>query len=237
MIPPSSLGSQAGSSLARTVHGGSLREVRRDTMSRAMPSACSSSGARWAATPLIPGWTSAPPRSSPLTPSPVAALPAGLVGDDHPRGAADAPEAGGGARGGRGPVVHAVGGENPDLQEGRAAIEQAVHAIAHRQLALLALPPLRLITAAGVGHGEMGLQLRLEPVHVREVGPELGPGGIDLALDDGHGVRRSMPRPPEPLALDRRLPAGPVPAESVPPMASTRLPLLWHNPCFVPRQE
>jgi len=46
-----------------------------------------------------------------------------------------------------------------------------------------------------------------------------------------------MPRPPEPLALDRRLAAGPVPLDSVPAMSSTRIALLWHILCFDRREE
>src|SRR5712691_1384172 len=127
------------------------------------------------------------------------ALHAGIVGDHHHLAAADAPDAGDEARRGRGPIVHAVGGEGPDLQEGRATVEQALDAIAHRHLAVFALPPLGFFAASGEGRGEVGRQLRLERVHVREVGPELGRGGVDLALDHRHGVRRSMPRAQEPL--------------------------------------
>ena len=46
-------------------------------MSRAIASACSSSCARWSATPLIRVCTSAPPSSSAVTSSPVAAFTSG----------------------------------------------------------------------------------------------------------------------------------------------------------------
>ena len=46
-------------------------------MSRVISSACVSSSARWSATPEMRVWTSAPPSSSAVTTSPVAAFTSG----------------------------------------------------------------------------------------------------------------------------------------------------------------
>ena len=73
-MPPSSSGSKSGSSGSSTSQGVSLREVRVPTTSRARARASSSSAAKWSATPLVRVWTSAPPSSSAVTSSPVAAF-------------------------------------------------------------------------------------------------------------------------------------------------------------------
>ena len=59
-------------------HGaGGGRRFRFATIERPSAIACSSSRARWSATPEIAVWTSPPPRSSALTSSPVAAFTSG----------------------------------------------------------------------------------------------------------------------------------------------------------------
>lgn len=63
-----------------------------------------------------------------------AALDGGVVGDDHDLAAGDPADPGDDA-GGRGlAVVHAVGGQRGELQEGRSGVEQPVHAVAGSSL-------------------------------------------------------------------------------------------------------
>mmetsp|Transcript_22770 Transcript_22770/g.73268 ORF Transcript_22770/g.73268 Transcript_22770/m.73268 type:complete len:234 (-) Transcript_22770:667-1368(-) len=77
MTPPSSLASNSGSSDALATTSPCARPFRLATIRRAMASACASSSAKWSVTPLMRQCTSAPPRSSALTTSPVAALTSG----------------------------------------------------------------------------------------------------------------------------------------------------------------
>ena len=81
---------------------------------------------------------------------------------------------------GRRPVVQPVRGQGPDLQERRAGVEQPLHALAGEELALLALAAHRLLPAARAGFGEPPLQVRLEPLHVRQVLAELRASGLDV---------------------------------------------------------
>ncbi len=64
-----------------------------------------------------------------------AALDGGVVGDDDDLASGDPPDARDDAGGGSRPVVHAVGGERGQLQEGRGRVEQGVHPVAGEQLA------------------------------------------------------------------------------------------------------
>ncbi len=77
-MPYSSGGSYSGSRAGRTSHGGALAAAGTlARMRRAIARACTSSSAKWSATPEMRVWTSAPPRSSALTSSPVAAFTSG----------------------------------------------------------------------------------------------------------------------------------------------------------------
>ena len=77
-MPYSSAGSYSGSRDGSTSHGGALRAAGTlARIRRAIARACSSSSAKWSATPDSRVWTSAPPRSSALTSSPVAAFTSG----------------------------------------------------------------------------------------------------------------------------------------------------------------
>ena len=78
-----------------------------------------------------------------------AALHRRVVGDDHHLASRDAADAGDEAGGRRVVVVHVVRGERRQLEKRRAGIEQPVDALAHRQLALLAMP-LDVLGAAAV---------------------------------------------------------------------------------------
>ena len=85
-----------------------------------------------------------------------------------------------------------MAGEGADLEEGRARIEQALHALADEQLALLAVAPDRFLPAAGARFAPASrAQVGLERVHVRLVLAELRRARVDVRLDYRH--RRSMP--------------------------------------------
>ena len=75
---------------------------------------------------------------------------------------------------GRVVVVHAVGGELRELEEGRAGIEQGAHALARQQLAAGGVLLLRL-GAAAFGHPRhLRAQLRGERAVVLDVREEGG---------------------------------------------------------------
>ncbi len=63
----------------------------------------------------------------------------GVVGDDQDVAAGDAADARHQAGGGRLVVVHVEGGKRRELEKRRPAIEQTIDALAHRQLALIAM--------------------------------------------------------------------------------------------------
>src|SRR6185503_20980727 len=74
-----------------------------------------------------------------------------------------------------------------DLEERRARIEEPLDAVAHGELALLLLPLLRRLAAAGPRLGQALAEVLLQPLHVRRVLAEFGGIRVDVALDDGHG--------------------------------------------------
>ena len=115
-----------------------------------------------------------------------AALDRGVVGDHHDFLPVHAADAGDDAGGGRGVVVHAVGGERRQLQERRARIEQGGDAVARQQLAALGVPVARLLAAALRG----ARQPRVEFVDQRAVPGALSRNscerGSSCEADDGH---------------------------------------------------
>ena len=124
-----------------------------------------------------------------------AALDRRVVGDDQDLAAGDAADAGDQAGARRIAVVEAGGGERRDLEERRARIEQAVDALADRQLALLAMPGVRRRAAAGPGRGQPLPQLADERRHARGVVAKLGGIGASLALHHVHGCRHYREEP------------------------------------------
>jgi hypothetical protein len=82
-----------------------------------------------------------------------AALDGGVVGDDDALAPAHPADAGDDAGRRHGVVVHAVGGQRRQLEQGRPGVEQPVDAVAHEQLAAVDVPlPGPLVTAeAGRG--------------------------------------------------------------------------------------
>jgi hypothetical protein len=84
------------------------------------------------------------------------------------------------------PLVHASGGERGKLQERRARIEQALHAVARQEFAAAGVFPARLLGAAAGGDGGAFAQVFHEGGHGGGVAGEGFGGGIRLGLDGAH---------------------------------------------------
>jgi hypothetical protein len=84
-------------------------------------------------------------------------------------------------------VVHAVGGELADLEEGRARVEQAVDALARQELAARRMALARLGVAAERDLGRTGAQVVDLSLEGRGVAPELLRARVDSRLDRRHG--------------------------------------------------
>ncbi|MOA10072.1 hypothetical protein D3C78_1299440 [compost metagenome] len=110
----------------------------------------------------------------------------GVVADDHAFHILDATDACDHASGGDVLAIHLMGGEGGKFEERRARVEQAVDALAHRQLAACGVLGDGSGAAAFVDEAEH----RAEVVHLfehgRGVGGELGRARVDLGVKDGH---------------------------------------------------
>ena len=126
-----------------------------------------------------------------------AALHGGVVGDHHHLAAAHPSDAGDEPRP-RGPVVvQAPRGQRRQLEEGGVGVEEPGEPFAHRQLALLGVPPRRRLAAALPGPRPPGLEVALERLHRAQVGAELLAAGVDAGRQDAHGGgRQTGGRPP-----------------------------------------
>src|SRR6185503_3454697 len=103
-----------------------------------------------------------------------AALHRGVVGDDQHLAAGDAADAGDEAGAGRVVVVHLPRRQRRELEKRRTLVEEAVDALARRQLALLAMA-LQVARAAALTRLVDALaQLRDERRHLVVVGREVG---------------------------------------------------------------
>ncbi len=111
-----------------------------------------------------------------------AAFDRGVVGDDQDFATRDAADAGDEAGARRFVVVHLEGGERRQLEERRAAVEQALDALAHRQLALRAMPLDVFRAAAFARAGEVRAQIADELLHPIAIGLEERIGGIDVLM-------------------------------------------------------
>ncbi len=118
-----------------------------------------------------------------------AALDRGIVGDDQALAPADAPNAGDQTRAGRVVVVHTVRRQGAELQERRAGIEEPVNAVAHEELALVALALLVALPPALPGRGEAGAQVGGEGAVVGGVGLGAFIREVELGLDGLHDDR------------------------------------------------
>jgi hypothetical protein len=87
-----------------------------------------------------------------------AALDRGVVGHDHDLLAHHPADAADHAGRGRGAVVHVLGRERRDLQEGRARVEQGGDAVARQQLAALGVLAARGLAAAVRGARQATLE-------------------------------------------------------------------------------
>ena len=99
-----------------------------------------------------------------------------------------AADAGDDAGAGRGPVVHAVGGQRGEFEEGRAGVEQGGDAFAREQLAALGVLGPGLLAAAQGDALELGIEIGHLLPEVLGVFTELRATGIDQGLEQGHGV-------------------------------------------------
>ncbi len=109
---------------------------------------------------------------------------------------------------GRGVVVHAVGGQRGELEEGRARVEQGADALARQQLAAVG------VLGAGLRRRRRARRAsswasRSATVarSAAALSGELGAAGVDVAVDDGH-VRLLVGRPAQ-FKTRARLAAAP----------------------------
>ena len=122
-----------------------------------------------------------------------AALDRRVVGDDQHLAPRDAADAGDDAGRRRVVVVHVPRGERRELEKRRPWIEQPIDALAHRQLALLAMP-LDVLCAAALFRRRGALaQLRHEALHPGGILLEQFRPRIDVRFEDVHyyGTRDS----------------------------------------------
>ena len=85
-------------------------------------------------------------------------------------------------------VVHAVGGELPDLEEGRPRVEERPHALARQELAARRVLGARRLVAAERRLRHLLAQVRHQPLHARGVGAELRAARVEMARQDAHGA-------------------------------------------------
>jgi len=83
-------------------------------------------------------------------------------------------------------AVHAPGGELPDLEEGRAGIEQPLHALARQHLAAADVLLARGVVAALRDRLYFAFQIRNQILHARGVRLEFGRAHVELAPDRAH---------------------------------------------------
>ena len=115
-----------------------------------------------------------------------AALDGGIVTDDHALLARYAADAGDDAGAGGGAVIHLIGGQLREFEEGRARIEQVFDALARQQLA-----PRKVLGASSVATALGQLRnARTQVVHHRlhrcGIGLEVLAARVQFALDLGH---------------------------------------------------
>ena len=156
-----------------------------------------------------------------------AALDRRVVGDDDARRALDPADAGHDPGARRLIVVQAVRRQRAQLEEGRARVEEAVDALADRELAALAMPgdgPVVAARAALADGGGARPQVGDERRHPLDVRPRILAGGIEPRSQDGHGrgVVRDRPDRLEPAAASTSS-RGPCPARLLMPLAALRL--------------
>ncbi len=115
-----------------------------------------------------------------------AALDGGIVGHDHAGTSVDAADAGDHAAGRHLALVHVVGGQQGQFEEGRSGIDQQIDPLAHQQLAACHMLAARRLAAAA--HDRLGglAQLVHQLLHGLRVGAELRGAGADTGDDRPH---------------------------------------------------
>jgi hypothetical protein len=86
-------------------------------------------------------------------------------------------------------VVHAVRGELGQLEERRARVEQAAHALARQKLAPREVTFARTLVAALLDPLHHGMQIVEQRAHRGGVRLERRRTGIDRARDDAHRLK------------------------------------------------
>ncbi len=115
-----------------------------------------------------------------------AALDRRVIGDDQHVATGDPADAGHDAGARRVTVVHVPGGERRELEKRGAGIDQSLDALAHRHLALLAVPRKILWAAALANLIEAAAILGDQRLHALAIGAELGAVDVDLRMKSIH---------------------------------------------------
>ena len=127
-----------------------------------------------------------------------AALHRRIVGSDHHLPTADTPDSGDHARTVDVPFVHPVGRQLADLEEGRARIEQTLHAITRQQLAARHVPLAVPLGATQRRLGHLLAQLLGQGTVVPRAGLRLGAFEVKRGREDGCGHGCSLVWKPRP---------------------------------------
>ena len=130
-----------------------------------------------------------------------AALDRGVVGDDQHFAARHAADAGDEARARRVVVVQIPGGQRRQLQKRRSWVEQLLDPLAHRELALLAVP-LDVLRPAALARPRLAVaELGDERGHPLVVLPEFWRGRVDARRESGASGRRHCDLPAAAVGL------------------------------------
>jgi hypothetical protein len=125
-----------------------------------------------------------------------AALHGRVVGHDDDLAPGDAPDARDKPRGWCVVVVHVVGGEGRQLEEGRARIDELLDSFADRQLALLAMPFQVLRTPALTRARHTVAEVAHKRRHTLGVGLEQGACRVDVGFENVHSKTSQPIMPP-----------------------------------------
>jgi hypothetical protein len=115
-----------------------------------------------------------------------AALDGGVVRDDHALAPRDAPDTADDRCAVHVAAVHAPGGELADLEERRAGIEQAAHALARQQLAPRDVLVARAALASHGDRGDLLPEVLHQAAHAPCIRAEFGRARVEPAADDRH---------------------------------------------------
>ena len=111
-----------------------------------------------------------------------------VIADDQAFPAFNAPDTRDQARARRFAVIHTVGGQGADLEEGAAGVDQALDPLTGQQLAAFGVAAAGVFRAAESGVGGPGLQVLKQGVHGLPVGGELRSGHIQRRFQNRHAI-------------------------------------------------